>query len=186
MKMNCNLKPGQIVQTSNGPVTVMEKINSRFVTVIFHEPPYSTATVQIGNLLKGSVANRPNNPPNVKRKVKHGYERSGPVYAVWSRIRQECRKGGELCPEWKDFQTFAEWYFRQIKETDDFRWVFTNRIPDRNNTWYAPETCNVMPEPLVRTIYAGKPDGIRQSIEHHKRWISTELYNTLINMDLDQ
>lgn len=187
MKMNCDLKSGQIVHTNNGPVCVLEKLNSRFVKIIFLEPPCSISTVQIGNLLRGAVANRPNNPTVLKTvKCKHSKTVNGqltPVYSLWNRIRRECRQGAEMRSEWRNFDTFADWYHAQpCPKTDEFRWTFTHRLFDHDNDWYSHETCHVLPEPLVRTVLrSSNPETIRRSAEHHKRWIPADLYQRIID-----
>lgn len=180
---------GQVIDTNHGQVYVMDRPNSRFVQIMFLEPPYSVRTVQIANLKTGSVANRPDRPKAVKRKGRSkryaAFQEDGttsPEYSIWARIKRRCRSGSVMCTEWRDFQVFAKWYHAQPRpETNEFRWIFTHQLLDPDNRFYAPETCHVAPEPLVRTlIRSSNPNVIRQSIEHHRKWIPAELYQRLI------
>jgi len=186
MKVHCNLKSGHIILTNAGPVCVIEKLNSRYTKIIFLEPPYSISTVQNSNLLRGMVANRSNSPvckkPAEKKHPKTIDGQATPVYSLWHRIKSDCRRGAEMFSDWRDFDTFADWCHAQPQpETDQFRWIFTHQFFDLENDWYAPETCHILPEPLVRTVLrSSNPATIRRSVEHHKRWILPDLYDRML------
>lgn len=169
---------GQIVQTNNGPVTIMEKHAGQMVTVIFHEPPYSTSIVHTSNLLKGYVANKPNKP-TMHTKTK------STAYSIWQRMRSMRPARYTICNEWTDFAVFSEWYSDQIKPGADFKWIFSHKLFDPANRYYGPETCHVVPSPLAKAILIGKGNslGVLQSADYYRDWISHKLYKKIVSTD---
>lgn len=178
-----SVSPGQIIQTNNGPVTVMEKVSSRHAVIIFHEPPYTTKTVQITALIAGTVANRPSRPVGRHRKyptLENGV--ATPAYSVWMRMKSEVRKGATIHPGWLNFQTFAEWYYERAIPTDEFKWMFTHKLFNLRNDRFIPKYCDVLPGPLARIVLNrhSKLENRQKSAEYYKRWISPELYEKLM------
>lgn len=66
--------------------------------------------------------------------------------------------GADSCPEWKDFQNFAEW-FEGVVESGYFHegWHLDKDLLYKNNKIYSPETCVFLPEDInkVLSIRAG-------------------------------
>lgn len=102
------------------------------------------------------------------------------AYKSWSGMLERCYsercqekytsyKGCEVCKEWHDLQTFAQWHYQNYYEVAGQRMCLDKDILIKNNKIYSPETCIYVPERInklfIRNISLRRnnmPIGVRK------------------------
>lgn len=102
------------------------------------------------------------------------------AYKTWCGMLERCYserlqekytsyKGCEVCKEWYDLQTFAQWHYKNYYEVAGQRMCLDKDILVKNNKVYSPETCIYVPERInklfIRNISLRKnsmPIGVRK------------------------
>lgn len=138
-----------------GDLIVVKLWNSLEVDVRFVDTDYET-TVYSRNVRSGCVKDKLR--PSV---YGIGYigvggyranenKKTTPAYGRWERMLERCykinsknykkygAKGVTVCPEWHNFQTFAEWFYRTKPEGDD--WQMDKDGLSGDVKVYSPET----------------------------------------------
>lgn len=131
---------------------------------------------------------------------------------LWENIRNRCEylpfkdetrfgkyAGIDSCPEWKDFQNFAKWFF-SVKELGYFHegWQLDKDLLLKGNKIYSPQTCVFLPEDINKSLntksrtrgelpmglsYAKDRKGIQVCFDcknpsfYHRSWLSASEEN---------
>lgn len=157
------LKVGSVIETVNGPITVLEIFNSRKVRILFHEYPWETV-VTAGVVRIGRVRNRMR--PTV---LSLGYLGDGlydsinspKAYRSWvnmfhrvhnpptDRVKR-CYSDVTISNEWYCFQDFAKWYvaFQNNLPTVNFSWYLDKDLLVPGNRSYGPDVCCLIPNAI--------------------------------------
>ena len=136
------------------------------VTVMFYDP-VGVTKCSMYNLKTGVVSN-----PTYKNKYptvygvgvigegKYSPEKDNRIYKLWQSVlqrgydmafkkRNPTYKDTEVCPEWLNFQNFADWcYIQKFFDAKDDRgksYTLDKDILVRGNKVYSPETCCFVP-----------------------------------------
>jgi len=179
MKLKSKLKyEGMIIDTKNfGRCVVIEYIDSYNILVKFEDE--TIVKVSNAQILRGSIKNP--NKPNVSGVGFVGQgaysNKSDPeCYSYWNCIMERgyCPKYHEKRPtyrdcsvvkEWHNFQNFAEWFYRQIKEDG---WELDKDLICKGNRVYGPDTCCFVPRALNILIPHRKQGDRNYPIGVHK------------------
>lgn len=112
--------------------------------------PYHPTVCGVGYLGHGK------HPAKVKGKDTTAYQR-------WNSMLSRCYENGpgryepyigcSVCPEWLNFQNFAEWHSKQpfIEGTQ-----IDKDILKKNNRVYSPENCRLVPTEINKALTGGK------------------------------
>lgn len=101
------------------------------------------------------------------------YKRRGkqfitPAYAVWkARLKavygnvksKHVYDGTSFCNEWRNFQNFAEWFYKQVKKYGKGGYVDKDLL-FLGNRVYSPVTCCYVP-PAINTLFTGNTKGYK-------------------------
>jgi hypothetical protein len=156
----------QIVYNTQGtPMRIVETIDVDYVMVEFLDPFHYKTPVRYFNFLKGTVMN-----PYDRTICGIGYigdgkykgdVRTTPFHKKmnnsWSDMIRRCyyEKDRQLHPTyqncyvadiWHNFQNYAEWYKENYYEIKNERMHIDKDILYRNNNFYSPETCLIVPQ----------------------------------------
>lgn len=63
-------------------------------------------------------------------------------YGTTERVKMTAYNDCSVCNEWHNYQAFASWYVRQIKE---YGWALDKDVIIKNNKEYSPEACCFLP-----------------------------------------
>jgi hypothetical protein len=86
------------------------------------------------------------------------------VYTAWTNMLKRCYSqisleerptytGCTVCPEWLNFQKFAEWYFSNYYEVSSFGTLQIDKdILIKGNKIYSPETCVFVPS-VINSLF---------------------------------
>lgn len=114
------------------------------------------------NYTRGDIRN-PNAPAlfgvGYMGQGKYGAKTDKAAYSHWSHMIERCysEKYHALCPtynsacvsdEWKCFQNFASWYYKNIYFIDDERMCLDKDILFKRNKKYSAETCIFVPNSI--------------------------------------
>lgn len=165
---------GREFETKNcGKCFIIDYKNYNNVTVIFYEP-FCVVRCNLGSLQKGHVSN-----PMFPTLLGKGYigvgrynsKNCGRIYTLWRNILRRCycedtrRKFPTyaevtVCPEWLDFQNFAEWCYSQkffnAKDDKGNPYQIDKDILVRGNKVYSPEFCRFVPSSVNNSILTSK------------------------------
>lgn len=154
-----------IFNTQGTPMRVVETIDANFVLVEFIDQFHHTTIARYQNFRRGIVLN-----PYDRTICGVGYigegkykgdVRTTPFHKKmnnsWADMLRRCyyEKDRELHPAYQDcyvadiwhcFQNFAEWYEDNYYEVDNERMHIDKDILYRNNRFYSPETCLIVPQ----------------------------------------
>lgn len=142
-----------------GSKMIITKYNStRDIDVYFPEYEYTINHVQYGNFKKGKIS-----CPYERRTYGIGYLGEGKYkksengketkcYTIWAHMLERCcdnkfkekrptYKECEVCEEWHNFQTFAQWYENNYYEIPDDFMCLDKDILIKGNKVYSPKTC---------------------------------------------
>ena len=139
---------------------VIEYINSRKVLIEFLDNHQHRMFVEAADLRKGNFKNP--YMPNVYGVGYIGYGKHKaklngkhfPVYRAWHSMLQRCYdeklhknrptyQDCIVCPEWHNFQVFADWYLSQANCNDGYH--LDKDLLVEGNKVYSPETCVLAP-----------------------------------------
>lgn len=164
---------GQVFSTKQyGDVTVVRYYNNQHLTVEFQQTG-TLCSARLANLHKGKLAD-----PFAERKAKlirgNGYPGIGKfrqvshtdAYDLWSNMLNRCYnpdmrkntesyKGCTVCEEWLNFQNFADWYYKQIREPG---YSLDKDILLKGNRLYHPDRCAMIP-PNINILFASRKAG---------------------------
>lgn len=84
-------------------------------------------------------------------------------YKTWINMLKRCYdskfqekhptyKGCTVCPEWHNFQVFAEWYYSHVYEVGNERMSLDKDILKKGNKVYSPDTCVFVPQ-FINTLF---------------------------------
>lgn len=155
------IKAGDVFRTNDGgSVTVVQYISARKVTVKNNDENGHVSTVQATQLRLGRIKN-----PYRKSVFGVGYFGSGKYksrklgkqtaeYICWKSMLQRCYDkklhalrpsyaSCSVCPEWHNFQVFAEWFCAQAL-CDNY--TLDKDLIVRGNKIYSPDTVSIIPE----------------------------------------
>lgn len=127
-------------------------------------------SARLKSLYKGNLVD-----PFAERKTKlirgYGYPGIGKfrqmshtdAYDLWSNMLNRCYnpkmrknvksyKGCRVCEEWHNFQNFADWYYKQIREPG---YSLDKDILVKGNRIYDPERCVMVP-PNINILFASR------------------------------
>lgn len=137
---------------------IIEYRNYDDIDVYFEEYNYTKTNVEYGSFKRGTTL-----CPYDCRTYGVGYLGEGKYkasengkntkcYNTWMQMIRRCYskkfqernptyKDCEVCPEWHNFQVFAEWYYENYYEIDKEVMCLDKDILCKGNKVYSPETC---------------------------------------------
>ena len=146
-------------------MVIKEYKDRKDMDVYFPEYNWTINHADYGNFKKGNIR-----CPYERRVHGKGYISVGKYkikengeltrqYKIWSHMLQRCYdpkylekyptyKDCEVCTEWHNFQTFAEWYNDNYYEIEDGVMCLDKDILIKGNKIYSPETCIFVPNEI--------------------------------------
>lgn len=134
---------------------------------------------------------------NTTTMSKGGRDKHKKSYRCWSHMLERCYSEKyhkmrpsyvdcEVCEEWLCYETFEKWYDNNYYELPSGERVELDKdILVRGNKIYSPQTCVFLPQTINFAIALKKNKEYLVSLaEAYKEYISTEVYNALINWEV--
>lgn len=147
--------------------------------------PYDLSVYKTGYIGEGNYKTKENGKPTIQ-------------YHIWISILQRCYSNNErdihkyksyhnictVCDEWKNYQTFAEWYDENFYDIGEGRMHLDKDILIPGNKVYAPDRCMFVPQRInmifmdkTKLIDADLPVGIKRAYTKNKNIRYTSTYN---------
>lgn len=82
-------------------------------------------------------------------------------YKLWYRILHLCKSNPEknvICDEWKDYETFEQWYQDNFYTVESEKMDLIKNIYDRENIIFSPECCIFVPHKLTCILCLSEKD----------------------------
>jgi len=160
--MNKKIEAGDVFPTSEGgEVRVVKYRNSQNIDIVYMDENRHRAIVTANTLRKGKMKN-----PYHRSVLGVGYVGVGryrvsndgkltDVYRAWGHMLERCYNsecqekrptyiGCFVCPDWLNFQAFAEWFHIQ-PNSDNAAFHLDKDLMMEGNKTYGPEFCSFVP-----------------------------------------
>lgn len=198
-------RTGEINYNTFGSVMVIKEYRGCMdIDVFFPEYNWTKEKVVYDNFINGKVK-----CPYEKKVCNIGYLGEGrhkasingkhtKPYNIWREMLKRCYnpksiekrptyKECEVCPEWHNFQVFADWVDRNYYEVDDEPMDLDKDILRKGNKIYSPDTCIFVPN-RINTLFIKRdkcrgdlPIGVSCTNKKYRAYFHTDKLNHLGN-----
>lgn len=175
MKLRTKQKyEGMVVETVGfGKCIVKEYINSFKILVEFEDG--TIVETNNAQVIRGSIKN-PNMPfvsgVGFVGQGDYSNKNNPECYKYWNNIiergycpkfhaKKPTYKDCSVATEWHNFQNFAKWFYKQVREEG---WELDKDLLVKGNRVYGPDTCCFVPRALNMLIVHRKPAGSDNSL----------------------
>ena len=186
---------GEVSYTKNGTkATIIEYVGSKKVLVEFDDKYKYQYWTSYGNFQKGQLTN----PYECRGKDGIGFIGVGEynskdhkvAYAKWKAMLKRCTDPMadkstesyiecEICKEWKNFQNFAKWYYKNEYSCCNEPLCVDKDILIHGNKIYSPNTCILVPQRInllfikELAVRGDLPIGVSKHRKHYSASLST-------------
>lgn len=165
---NATILAGETFKTNNGGECVVIEVRGCYEVLIEHLDEYKHRATVTASQLRGGRVKNPYRPRihgvgfvGFGRHKASISGRDTRPYVAWTRMieRAYCRAKqvenptyaeASVCPEWHNFQNFAEWYDSQPFKGAGYQ--LDKDILVKGNKHYCPSTCRLVPEKINKLL----------------------------------
>lgn len=147
-------KIGDVVRSPNGNMEIIKFHINGFTLVKQRFPPFKEVIISSFIIRSYPIVERPGSLRSQNRYKTFEGKSMSPAYVAWKSIKKRTKF---LCPEWADFQIFAEWFYSTRNaysgwELVQHDWMVAFDLLDPSNRTASPETCCVVPFPVKAVL----------------------------------
>lgn len=148
------MKIGDIVQSPDGRL-VVHKFHKNGLAFLKQEfPPYKFINFASSVVRTYPIVERPSLERNKKAHKTFNGSTMTTAYVAWRSVR---KRAEIVCPDWSDFQVFAEWFHQTRNAYPNWQsvthdWIVAFNLLDPSNRTASPDTCCVVPFPVAAAL----------------------------------